>query len=647
MSSKYQTTRASGDNYHANFRFGGPSTENPVVPANYQLTLTPYSYIYLNVQYGDTAPYTVRITDAEINKPTVVPFYGTSADIVNVYSASAIRDFGDLSACYPKTVSIGNASRVKTLTLGNTTEGYDNAVFTTLTTDANPLLEELNVTNISSLTQTLNFSKLVNLKTLKAFGTSTPSVIFADGGKLSYAELPAVNNITLKNLSYIASDNFKLSSYDNVLTLVVEGCPLIDKVDLLNKCNNLKKVRLTNVNFGAVTYDYFETKIFNLKGVALNGDETPNAWITGSAEFESLTGEQYNELKMRYPYLDIKFDTLVSDVIFMSTDGESELYRETVTSYNSTASDCADPVLTDKIAKPTKASTAEFDYVWNGWTTTLDGEIASDALVAILGNRILYPTFEAIRRSYTVTFINPTAPAENQVLTQVSTLYGNDATYTGIEPQKLDTATPSLYYFLGWFPAPINITGDLECFAQFAILDSVWYTINLPDITDCPDYSGNLISGYTLNTSKGTMAITACKNKLNKAVKIPERFDISGTSYIVTTVGGFRDHDNIELLNLPATLNEISSHSFYSCNYLNELAIPENVTRIGTSAFQGCTSLDEVVIPKNVSYIGNAAFAECTGLKKFLVDSNNQYYVTLQNGQLLLEVATGKLLQGL
>jgi hypothetical protein len=35
------------------------------------------------------------------------------------------------------------------LNLGNDTEGYDNTVFTTLKTGDNPLLEEINVENIS------------------------------------------------------------------------------------------------------------------------------------------------------------------------------------------------------------------------------------------------------------------------------------------------------------------------------------------------------------------------------------------------------------------------------------------------------------------------------------------------------------------
>jgi hypothetical protein len=117
MASKYQTLKASANSY-ASFRFGTPNVENPVVPTNYALTLTPYSYMYLTVAYSNGTS-TKR---AVPNIPIEVPYNSNfSTDIVNVYSASLIRDFGDLSKSYPRTVDIGNASRVKKLTLGNST----------------------------------------------------------------------------------------------------------------------------------------------------------------------------------------------------------------------------------------------------------------------------------------------------------------------------------------------------------------------------------------------------------------------------------------------------------------------------------------------------------------------------------------------
>ena len=81
MASKYQTTAALGDAAHANFRVGRPSGELAVAP-NYQFTLTPYNYIYLNVQYGGASPISTRVT--ELGKTYTLPYSSNSADIINV-----------------------------------------------------------------------------------------------------------------------------------------------------------------------------------------------------------------------------------------------------------------------------------------------------------------------------------------------------------------------------------------------------------------------------------------------------------------------------------------------------------------------------------------------------------------------------------
>lgn len=661
MASKYQTTTALGDKYHANFRvsqFTEGETDNFVIPTNYQFTLTPYSYIYLNVYYNSGSPISVRVTDQNINTPIVVPYSRDKADIINVGSASAIRDFGDLAPLYADTVSVANATRIKRLKIGDRTEGYRNAGFSSLTTGSNNLLEELDLTNITSFTNTLDLRELINIKKLYASGTGIPGVIFAEGSKIEEAELPAINGLTLKNLRYLDAAKLQLDSYDNIIDLTVENCPLINQLSLLESSNKVTKVKLDNVHFGTKTYEYFENSIFKLKGI----DETAtNAQLAGSVHFDTLSGAQYNELKTRYPNLVVTYNTLTSTITFMDTDLESVLYSTTIMN----GGDCQDPTYLDNWIEPVKAATPEFTYSWFGWSDTQNvivnyemlGDSADEVEQAdyveyrvnsiqhVEGDRVLYPVFKAIRNSYKVQFINPTN--NNEVLYSTMVLYGSDAVYVGNDPQKLDTLTPSLYYFLGWSPSPDNITGELDCYAQFAILDETWYTINLPDITDCPDYSGNVSNGYKLNMANNTMSITSCKNKLNKAVKIPAQFEVNGTNYTVTIVGGFRDHDNIELISLPETLQEISAHGFYSCNYLNELTIPNSVVNIGASAFQGCTSIDEIAIPRNVSRIGDAAFAECTRLGRIIVDENNKYYTTLQDGQLLLETNTGKLIQGL
>ena len=317
MASKFQTPTASGDAAHANFRVTRPSG-SLAVPVNYAFTLTPYSYMYLNVKYGGNSAIGVR---AEPNVPTLVPYYGSEADIINVFSASSIRDFGDLSGLYAKTISVGNASRVKKLVIGNSTPGYSNPSLNTLGL-TNPLLEELDIQNVTGFKEqkTLNLETLINLKKLYAKGCTLEAFTFAKGGKLEFAELPAVTSLMLKSLPYLSDTNLKITSYDKISKLVIEDCPLINAMELFNKCSKVTSLRLVNVDFGETTYEFFKEKFFNLGGVDADDKLIDNAWITGKAKFDKLDGEQYNELHTRYPLLEILFNELTCTVEFKDTD---------------------------------------------------------------------------------------------------------------------------------------------------------------------------------------------------------------------------------------------------------------------------------------------------------------------------------------
>lgn len=651
MASKYQTATAAGDN--AVFRCSVPSGTLAVDP-DYRLVLTPFAYMYLNVKYGTNSPIPVK---ASPNVPTLIPFTGTGADIVDIYSASSIKDFGNLATCYPTTADTTKAARIRRLTLGTDIEGYSNPGFTTLTTGANPLLEELNIENVTGLSQSLDLSELINLSTLYAFGTGIPSITFAEGGKISYVELPAVNNIVLKNLIYLNTDSFKLSSFDNVTDITIEDCPLIDQATLFNQCPNIRKARLIGINFGTVTYDYFESKVFNLKGSTSTGVETENAVLVGTANFEYLSGSQFNELRERYPQLEITYDTLESTVTFFDTDKVTIIHQDTV--YN--AADCENPVYYDDIgnipdgmiAKPVKESTAEFDYEFVGWSTATDiiipadrtedyyesveGRYKEDSLKNIEGDRVLYPVFKAVRRSYMVNFINPTDT--DKVLQSVMVPYGSDAIYTGVEPRKLDTSSPDLYSFVSWHPSPEKIIGATNCYAQFAVLDDKWYTMLITDISD----------SYSLNQTNKTMTITKFNNNLNAslALRIPESFSLDSGLYTVTGLGSrcFYSRSEIELVDIPETVVTIQDNCFYNCYKLFELTLPTFLKTIGKSAFQGCSKLTTIHIPAAVESIADAAFANCKNLESITVDPENQRYLVIDD--CLVDTVNGKALQGL
>ena len=332
MASKYQTSLAAGDTANAQFRAGSPAADSTgiasatAVPPNYQFTLTPFSYMYLTVRYGGTGttPITVKVT--EPGQPVVIPYSGTYDDLIYVYSASNISDFGDLSPMYVQTASIGNAPRVKKFKLGNDNVNYKNPNLTSLTTGTNPLLEELDITNVTGLTTALDLKSMTNLTRFLAFGSSIPGVLFAQGGKLAYAELPAVTTISLIDLKFLTLANFKLSDYSRVTDLTIEHCPKLGSIDsLLNACTALNRVRLVGVDFGSYLYEDFINKFKNLKGMDATGINTDNAWLSGTVHFTDaeLSGAQYNEIKTLYPELKITYEKLNSTLTFMNTDGET------------------------------------------------------------------------------------------------------------------------------------------------------------------------------------------------------------------------------------------------------------------------------------------------------------------------------------
>lgn len=582
MASKYQTTTASGDNYHANFRFGKPVTEDVSVKPNYELTLTPYSYMYLNVQYGDTTPISVRATP---NVPTKVPYSGKEADIVNVYSAASIRDFGDLSSCYPKTVSIGNATRVKKLKIGNDAADYDNAAFTTLTTGSNPLLEEINVENISSLNQSLDLGKLTNLKKIYAFGTQTPSVIFAEGGKLEFAELPALNSLTLKNLMYLKTENLVLEHFDNVVELTVDSCPQIDSMQLVTTCKNLRRARLIDLNI-STTYEFFEQNIFKLKGLNTNNEETPNAWLTGTAKFEHLTGSQLNELTTRYPNLNIRYENLTCTIQFKLDEESDPVYTQTVYSKNNALINVADPVDLDLIETPTKDSTVSHEFTYAGWSESTDGvPVDPSPLTQVAKDLVLYPTFTASVRKYEVTFYNNDGSLLNTYYVDYGTTMFN---YPEEPPKKALVNNPDAYIFKSWDPEPVNIVGPVSCYATYELDPSAIYTIKIEDIT------------YTTDEENRTLCITGYNND-NKIIRIPETFVINDLDYTVTCVKGTGIY--------PSTYVA----AFKEKN-LEHVILPDTLEHIGKFAFSYNPMLTEITIPVNVKELDHGAFAQCDGL---------------------------------
>ena len=461
------------DDYVA-LRIYTPSTWAGVEP-NADITVTPYSHMYAGVRYKANGSLYQKRTAANETVTFEAPDETFNDTETAIYGASHISSLGDLSPLYCGSINVSNAIKLTELIVGSDVEGYSNPNLIDLSVGTNNLLRKLNVRNCPKLTDPLVLSGCPNIEEIYAGGSGITGIELASSGYLKVVELPAtITNLTLIN--QLSIEELTFEGYDSIKTIQIENCPTVNSLDILDKAVNVERVRLTDVNW---KYDdtsfLYELIDRDLAGLDENGTNTDTMWIDGVCHIPELTGAELGDIKAAFPYLTITYDTLVSQLVYMNHDGTKELYRETI--YNEGSG--IDPVENGAIDKPTRDSSAQYDFEFAGWSLTIDGRVNNNALLNIAEDRYVYAAFSTTIRSYTVSFYNGTT-----LLESVITEYGSDATYSGDTPIKEvddEWSSPEDFEFIGWTPEPTNIQGDTNCYAQYYDLREItddWDTIN-------------------------------------------------------------------------------------------------------------------------------------------------------------------------
>ena len=118
-------------------------------------------------------------------------------------------------------------------------------------------------------------------------------------------------------------------------------------------------------------------------------------------------------------------------------------------------------------ADPTKASSAEYDYTFAGWTP---------AVVAATDDAEYTATYTSQKRSYTITWLDD----DNSVIDTTTVEYGETPTHA--EPAKTSSAEYD-YTFAGWTPEVEAVTGEATYKASYTPVKRS-YTITWTDDED-------------------------------------------------------------------------------------------------------------------------------------------------------------------
>ena len=536
MASKFGSTVAAADDII--LRCSVPNT-TLVVPANFDMHLIPFSYVYLNVKYNTSPPIKIR---AVPNQEYTIEYDGDVADIIEIYSASCLKSVGDLSACYLTNGTFANATKISELILGNGTSGYNNTNVMTLGLGSNGLLKKLDIQNMSGLTHSLDLSGLKNLEELYAFGSGTSGIIFADGGNIKIAQIPDVGALQMKNLNYLTDDGFEATSYDNLSRLVAENS-LLDLIALLDDSKNLYQVRLIGVDWNFTDenegVDLLE-RLYNLAGVTNTGGNSDRSILAGHVHVPVMREQKLYEYNEAWPDLDISYNTLINQyaVTFVNADGTVLDVQ-----YVDKGERPVDPITRadNPIDTPTLASTVSTDYTYAGW----DSEF-----ITVFEPLTFTATYTETVREYTVKYVS-----RGNVLQETIAPYGTAVWYSGDIPTYTAEESAYKYYLFDGWDQSGYVNGDKTI---NAVYDSCEYKAGYFDGKDLSDMRPVEIYAMTklglestYVESKDSLSITLGNdisyNDVEEQVIISEETVFNGTNYIDTQINLFKEDKDFVL----------------------------------------------------------------------------------------------------
>ena len=423
--------------------------------------------------------------------------------VINIHGANLVQAVGDISCLYVGRSDFSAATKLRSLQIGSTAEGYSNNNLTEIGFGTNTMLEHLYIQNCPNVAQTLDLSGCQSLRDLDIRGSGFTGVTFALGGLLENAQLCSPASLNMRSLYNLTDENFTLESYENLSSIRLEDCPNISTLALVNNANNLTRIRVLGVDWKLA-----ETTLLN-RLLKLMGLDENDRTITVDSTSELygihggsvLTGEVYVSGQVRdqeltnydksWDNLDVTYDAtqLVQQylVTYVNADDENTVLFTTYVDRGSTP---PDPYAEGYIEKPVKESDAQYVYTFGTETDGVydTGSGWDDITSVVLSPRTITAVYTETTRKYTVTWYARAGLS----LGSVQADYASEVVYSGDTPVNTEDEGQYIYnVFAGWDKSTGYITGDTDVYA-------IWDRAELPAVgKDLKDMSAAEVYGVT------------------------------------------------------------------------------------------------------------------------------------------------------
>lgn len=582
----YMDSRYMASQYKANYatlRLYTPETYIGVAP-NANFNITTYASQYVNIKFGSY----IRGLRVENNQTVTI----TAPDITFndtetiIYGASRISSLGDLSNKYAGTVDVSKATQLTELIIGSNVDGYSNTNLHELSIGNNNLLRKLDVRNCPNLTAPIDVSNCRNVEEIYAQGTNITSIKLPDSDNLKILHLPdSIANITLLNKTNIVE--FDCEGYDKVTLLRVENSS-VNSLEILSHCSNVEFVRMMKMN---ARCDYRDLdRLITCKGMDENGNEIEiKRAVSGKVKIIKCTQRMLDNYISLFPLIEFTVETLAIEYRVTFKDGDGNIIYECDVMEDSEVIYIG--------STPTKTSTAQYNYEWSGWDTSLS---------SITSNCEINATFNSILRSYTITFVNSET---NEIISTQSVLYGSLPEPPDF-PEGLNSWEPyitcvtgEMIYSAIYQPYPEDLS--IFSFSETTIDDIDGYICYLIPSESLPEY---VIFPYEYN-NKQVLAIGRNTEDTTGLANITSIYIPNSIKELTSDgikYGAFSDLTSLVSVDIPIGVKTLGNCSFYNCSSLLSIDLP-NVISIGHYCFTSCLKLRSINMP-NVESLGQACF---------------------------------------